>query len=398
MAENGEVLPRTKYLKHTIHLTLDELYNGTERKLAINKNRVCNECVGTGAISRMPDDFDRCEECQGMGVKSIIIRTAPDIQQRIDRDCYLCWGKGLAIVPEDRCPSCRGEGVVEEQSGLIVKVRRGSRHGQKIIYKDEGTQEPNMRPGDVVVILETLDHPIFTRDGDDLIMKMNLDLVESLCGFEKLIQTLDKRQLCVKCPKGSIIKHNDEKYLPGEGMPKFRNPTVRGKMIIKFTVTLPDRIRTRHIKSLEQCLPPREVPEIPIDAKECNLVEMSEHHPFLNQNHSTYNLNDDECAQDQYYDQQYESHDQHDQYGNDNHYDHQYGDEQYNHQGQYYHDDNSYEVQGNYEHPSEYDQHHNQQGYESQNHFHQEDFYQQEQSSEDVSLESYDATQQYRSN
>ncbi len=111
------------------------MFNGTKRKLAVYKNVICDVCQGSG--------------------------------------CCL----------EDRCRRCRGRKTVPDQSILIVRVKRGTRHGQKIIYKDEGTQAPDMRPGDIVVILEAIDHHTFQRDGDDLLMTMQLDLVESLCGF-----------------------------------------------------------------------------------------------------------------------------------------------------------------------------------------------------------------------
>lgn len=249
------------------------MYTGTVRNLAICKNRVCGTCYGIGCEHKKPDEFETCEECLGRGVHTMIFSTSkPDVQNRIERDCYLCWGKGEAIVMEDRCRTCKGERVVEERSILKVKIERGARHGQKIIFKSEGTQEPNMRPGDVYVILEAVHHPIFSRNGDDLFMKMDLQLVESLCGFKKLVETLDKRKITVVSPRGKVIQNNDVKYLVGEGMPLYHNPAKRGRLIIQFNVTLPDKIRARYVKSIEQCLPQRQSLEIPVDAKECNMV------------------------------------------------------------------------------------------------------------------------------
>lgn len=248
------------------------MYNGTKRKLAVNKNVVCDVCHGSGSAKERAEDYDTCEECSGLGVRRVIRRMAPDVEEQIERDCELCWGKGEAIIQEDRCLNCHGRKTVPEQSILIVDVKRGTRHGQKIIYKDEGTQEPNMRPGDVVVILEALNHQTFKREGDDLVMTMHLDLVESLCGFEKLVTTLDKRQLSITSPRGKVIQSSDVKYLAGEGMPKFKNPSERGKLIIQFEVNLPTTIRARHVPLLEECLPSRQRIDIPMDAVECNMV------------------------------------------------------------------------------------------------------------------------------
>jgi len=248
------------------------MYNGTTRKLAVNKNVVCDVCQGSGSESEVAQDYDTCEECHGLGIRTVIKRTSPDVEEEMERDCELCWGKGEAIISEDRCSNCRGRKTVPEQSFLIVKVRKGTRHGQKIIYKGEGTQEPNMRPGDVVVILEAADHPTFKRQGDDLMMTIQLDLVESLCGFEKLVTTLDKRQLSISSPRGKVIQNDDLKCLMGEGMPKYKNPSEKGKLIIQFEINYPTSIRSRHVPSIEKCLPPRQRVDIPMDAVECNLV------------------------------------------------------------------------------------------------------------------------------
>jgi len=129
-----------------------------------------------------------------------------------------------------------------------------------------------MRPGDVIVILEAKEHKTFKRQGDDLIMTMPLELVESLCGFEKVITTLDNRRLCIRVPKGQVVQNNEIKCLLGEGMPNYENPNVRGDLIIQFEVNFPTSIRSRHVSTFYECLPNPEPIDIPMDAQECNLV------------------------------------------------------------------------------------------------------------------------------
>lgn len=271
---NESLLPRTKYLKHVLYLTLEEMYNGTTRKLAVNKNVLCVSCQGRGTLCAYAESFDTCDECNGLGVQLVIRKTSYNMEEQVERECDSCWGKGELITAKQRCSRCEGRRVVAEQCILIVKVKRGSRHGQKIIYKDEGTQEPNMRPGDVIVIMEAIDHQTFTRQGDDLLMTMPLDLVESLCGFDKIVVTLDKRKLRIRNRRGEVMQDNEIKYLDGEGMPKYANPSEKGRLIIQFQVNLPDRIRPRYVTLLEELLPPREKVDIPVDAVECNLVNV----------------------------------------------------------------------------------------------------------------------------
>lgn len=248
------------------------MFNGTTRQLGVNKNVVCDVCQGTGSENEITEDYATCEECHGLGVRSVVVRSNTGIVEQIERDCELCWGKGEAIIVEDRCSNCQGRKTVPDQQILNVRVKRGSRHGQKIIYKDEGTQEPNLRPGDVIVILEALDHHTFKRQGDDLVLTMPLEMVEALCGFEKMITTLDKRHLVIRSPVGKVVKDNEFKFLPGQGMPLYENPNERGKLIIHFEVNFPTSIRSRHVSTIEQCLPNAEPTDIPMDAQEANLV------------------------------------------------------------------------------------------------------------------------------
>lgn len=77
------------------------------------------------------------------------------------------------------------------------------RDGQKITFHGEGDQEPGLEPGDVIIVLDQKEHAIFQRQGDDLVMKMNLKLVEALCGFKKTVETLDSRLLVISTQPGN---------------------------------------------------------------------------------------------------------------------------------------------------------------------------------------------------
>jgi len=76
--------------------------------------------------------------------------------------------------------------------------------GKKITFSGEGDQEPGLQPGDIVVVLDEKEHATFKRDKTDLHMKMQITLVEALCGFHKVIKTLDNRQLVLTASPGKI--------------------------------------------------------------------------------------------------------------------------------------------------------------------------------------------------
>ena len=127
--------------------------------------------------------------------------------------------------------------------------------GQKITFSGEGDQEPGLEPGDIIIVLDEKEHPTFKRNGTDLIMKFNINITEALCGFKKSVTTLDDRTLIIQTIPGECIKTGDLKCVFGEGMPTYRNPFEKGKLIIQFNVEFPDSIDPAIVPKLEKLLP-----------------------------------------------------------------------------------------------------------------------------------------------
>merc|ERR1711881_313869 len=101
------------------------------------------------------------------------------------------------------------------------------------------------------IVLEEEKHPIFKRNGIDLIMQQTINITEALCGFRKIIPTLDKRSLLIQAVPGEVIKTDDIKCVYGEGMPTYRNPFEKGKLIVKFSVDFPESIDPQIADKLE---------------------------------------------------------------------------------------------------------------------------------------------------
>lgn len=197
---------------------------------------------------------------------------APGFVQQLEESCRNCRGMGEIIDEKDKCKKCNGRKTVRDRKILEVNVEKGMRDGQKIVFSGEGDQDPDLQPGDIVIVLDEKEHPIFKRSGQDLIMHMQLQLVESLCGFQKIIRTLDDRDLLITSYPGEVLKHEAIKYISGEGMPQYKNPFEKGRLIIQFFVAFPDSVPIDLVPSLEQCLPGRPVVKVPEDAEECNMV------------------------------------------------------------------------------------------------------------------------------
>jgi len=253
---------RGRDMVHPLKVSLEELYNGATRQLALNKNVICSKCNGKGGKDGA---VQTCNGCHGNGVKVIVRQLQPGMIQQMQTVCPDCHGKGDIIREKDRCRQCMGKKVVRERKILEVHITKGMKDGQKITFSGEGDQDPEIEPGDIVIVLDEKEHPVYKRNGSDLAIEMNVKLVEALCGFEKLVTTLDNRTLIVQSFIGDIIKPRDVKCIMGEGMPLLRDPYSKGKLIVQFNVEFPEKgdISAGVLQQIESLLPARE----PIEKK-----------------------------------------------------------------------------------------------------------------------------------
>lgn len=265
----GEHARQANNVVHQLAVSLEELYKGSTRKLALQKNVVCVKCEGKGGKK-----VETCPNCKGVGVQIQVQQLGPNIVQHVQSACPECRGQGERISPKDRCKHCNGKKTIPERKIIEVHIDKGMQDSQKIVFSGEGDQDPGVEPGDMIIVLDEKEHEIFKRSGNNLIMRMHLELVEALCGFQKVIKTLDDRDLVITSLPGEVIKSGDVKFVQNEGMPQYKNPFEKGRLIIQFLVNFPTSIDPAIIPQLEQSLPPREEIMIPDTAEEVMLVDM----------------------------------------------------------------------------------------------------------------------------
>jgi len=165
--------------------------------------------------------------------------------------------------------------------------------GEKIVLYGEGDQEPDLAAGDIIIVIDEKPHPVFKRMNIDLVMQMDLELVEALCGFQKTIETLDGRILVITAIPGEVTKPGDVKCIMSEGMPIYKNPMEKGRLVIQFSVNFPKTIPGEIVPQLENCLPARTECIIPDDAEEAILRDYD---PKLHsrRNHNNHVYDEDE--------------------------------------------------------------------------------------------------------
>merc|ERR1712172_139229 len=259
---------RTKNLVHQLSISLEDMYNGSVRKLALQKNVICEACNG---IVGKQGAVQKCPNCRGTGMQVRIQQLGPGMMQQIQSMCGECHGERERVDPKLRCKKCNGRKVNRERKILEVSVDKGMEDGQKVTFSGEGDQEPGLEPGDIIIVLDEKAHALFKRNGQDLIMKMDVSLTEALTGLKKAVKTLDERTLVIQTVRGEVIKSGDLKMVRGAVMPQYRNPFEKGRLIIQFNVVFPPALEPSVAEKLASILPPADEPILPDEVDEVDL-------------------------------------------------------------------------------------------------------------------------------
>ncbi|XP_059651626.1 dnaJ protein homolog [Cornus florida] len=253
---------------HTLKASLEELYNGTTKKLSLSRSILCKKCKGKGSKSGISGS---CYGCHGTGMKISTRQIGPGMIQQMQHVCPECRGSGEVISERDRCQQCKGNKVSQEKKVLEVHVEKGMQHGQRIVFQGQADEAPDTVTGDIVFVVQQKDNPKFKRKFDDLHIEHTLSLAEALCGFQFALTHLDGRQLLIKSNPGEIIKPDMYKAINDEGMPQHQRPFIKGRLIIHFDVEFPETgfLSPEKCQALETVLPRPNKQSSYMDLDEC---------------------------------------------------------------------------------------------------------------------------------
>ncbi|KAI0471599.1 DnaJ-domain-containing protein [Xylariaceae sp. FL0804] len=134
---------------------------------------------------------------------------------------------------------------------LEVPIKPGLKKGSKIKFKGVGDQEEGGKQ-DLHFIVEEKPHPLFVRDGDNLIHTVDLELKEALTGWKRTVTTIDGRQINIE-KAGPTAPGMSDSY-PGQGMPISKKPGERGAFIVKYNVKFPTSLTASQKKQLKEIL------------------------------------------------------------------------------------------------------------------------------------------------
>jgi molecular chaperone DnaJ len=224
-----------------IDLTFEEAAYGCEKEIKVTVSEECDECDGKGGFNEKS-----CPDCHGSG--TVTRETRSILGAFVSKTtCSRCNGKGK--IYEKACTNCRGEGRVNKNKTLTVNIPKGVDTGNRLRLSGKGDAGINGGPnGDLYLEFVVEDHELYTRDGNDIYLKVPLTITEAILGCKKEIPTLDGNVTLTVDPG---TNSGDKQRLKGKGINNEASRT-KGDMYIIMDIRMPKKISKEQKKLFEE--------------------------------------------------------------------------------------------------------------------------------------------------
>lgn len=225
-ARAGEAQPGSD-LHYTLEISFEEAAFGTEKEIRIGRYEPCSSCKGSGI--KPGSGPETCPTCKGSGYVSVSQGFFS-----ISRTCTQCQGRGTII--RDPCWQCRGAGRTRANRKIKVKIPAGVDHGAHLRLGGQG--EAGLHggpPGDLYVSLRVRPHPIFERDGNNIICEVPISFAQAALGGKVSVPTLNGK---VKLTIPPATQTDKIFRLRGKGIP-YLHSSSRGDQLVKVVVETP---------------------------------------------------------------------------------------------------------------------------------------------------------------
>lgn len=228
----------------SVILSFEEAAKGCKKQVTVRVVEACDECKGSGAAKGT--SAQTCPNCRGTGQETRQQRTPFGVMQT-QAACSRCRGRGKII--ETPCRTCSGTGQVRREKTIGVNIPAGIDEGQVISVRGCGNAGANGGPaGDLQVEISVRPHPIFERNGYDILCPLPITFVQAALGAEVQLPTLDgKIPFTVKegTQPGDLFR------IKGKGIP-YVNGRGTGDEIVQIIVEMPKNLTSEQKKILRQ--------------------------------------------------------------------------------------------------------------------------------------------------
>ena len=240
----GRRRSRGSNLRVRVKLTLEEIANGVEKKIKINKNVGCDDCNATGAEN---GNLSTCNQCNGSGQTVQIVNT-PLGRMQTSATCNGCGGQGETA--SSACGTCSEQGVVKKPEEVSIKIPAGVEDGMQLSVSGKGNIAPRGGvAGDLIVVIEEIPHEVLKRDGKNLHYDLYISYSDAVLGANPAIQTISSK---VKIKLEAGIQSGKILRLRGKGLPSV-DRYGSGDLLIHVNVWTPQELTKEQKKFFENC-------------------------------------------------------------------------------------------------------------------------------------------------
>jgi molecular chaperone DnaJ len=231
---------RGEDLRYDLEVTFEEAAFGVEKNIKVPRFSRCSACRGLGTKNGAPRET--CGACRGTGQ----LRYQQGLFS-IAKTCGQCQGQGTVL--RDPCPRCRGVGAVRTQQTLNVRVPAGVDTGSRLKLRGEGEAGDNGGPsGDLYVVVHVREHPLFVRQGNDVLCEVPIGFPQAALGSEIDVPTLHGK-LSMKVPAGT--QSGSVFRLKGKGVPDVRGYG-HGDALVRVVIETPKKLSAKQRELLEE--------------------------------------------------------------------------------------------------------------------------------------------------
>ena len=225
---------RGETLQQRVMLSFEEAAFGCEKEITIGRVETCEECGGSGAAPGT--SAETCSSCRGTGTVTQTQRTPLGMFQT-QGPCPNCRGTGKII--KTPCKKCGGKGKVRNSRTLKVKIPAGIDDGRSIQLRGQGGAGTNGGPaGDVIVTIGIRPHPLFTREGSDVICEIPISFTQAALGASLQVPTIDGKieyQVPEGTQTGTVFR------MRGKGIQNV-NGRGRGDQFVRVNIEVPKNL------------------------------------------------------------------------------------------------------------------------------------------------------------
>ncbi|OGC88522.1 hypothetical protein A2419_02155 [Candidatus Adlerbacteria bacterium RIFOXYC1_FULL_48_26] len=215
-----------------LELSFKESVFGVKRTVLLAKTASCETCKGSGA--EPGSKMETCKYCNGSGK---LHETTNSFfgQITMQSPCRHCHASGK--VADQKCHTCRGEGVYKKQEEIDIVVPPGIEGGEMIRLTGAGEAVQGGASGDLYVKVHVQNDPRFKKDGQNLVTELSIKLSDALLGSEYKVQSLDGEEN-LSIPPG--VNHGELLKIKGKGVAN--NQGKRGDLVVRIKINLPSKI------------------------------------------------------------------------------------------------------------------------------------------------------------